>query len=62
MSNESQFDLIERAMAGVAVVPCGRCQGAGQIGAPTLRIACPQCRGCGTTTITTQLEVKGGED
>jgi hypothetical protein len=54
--------LIERAMAGVAVVPCGRCQGEGQIGAPTLRIACPVCRGCCVTTITTQLEVGGGED
>lgn len=54
MSRESELALIERAMAGVAVVPCGRCQGCGEIGAPTLRIRCPVCRGCGTTT---QLEV-----
>lgn len=52
----NEFDLIMAAMKGVAVVPCERCRGDGEIGAPTLRIACPQCRGCGQTT-TNQLEV-----
>jgi DnaJ-class molecular chaperone len=49
-------ELIEDAMRGVRIVICGRCNGLGEIGEPTLRATCPDCRGCGETTIN-ELEV-----
>lgn len=49
--------LIEDAMRGVRIVVCGRCKGLGEIGLPSLRATCPECSGCGETTIN-ELEVE----
>jgi len=46
--------LICEAMFAILIVTCGRCEGRGTIGLPTLRILCPECEGCGETT--TDLE------
>lgn len=40
-------ELIEEAMAEVRVVVCKRCNGLGEVGLPSLRAECPDCRGCG---------------
>lgn len=50
-------ELIEEAMRGVRVVVCDRCKGLGEIGLPSLRATCPECSGCGETTIN-ELEVE----
>lgn len=54
---ESERSIIERAMAGVYLTICGRCEGAGEIGLPSLRATCPVCGGCGLT-VTNQPKVE----
>lgn len=52
---ESERALLRRAMAGVRIVPCGRCDAEGMIGLPSLRIPCVDCGGSHLTT--TRLEM-----
>lgn len=54
-------ELIADAMAGVEIVLCDYCHGDGEVGLPSLRATCPQCRGAGRTT-TNELEVPHDAD
>jgi hypothetical protein len=49
-------ELIEAALAGVAVTVCRRCHGWGIVGLPSLSSGCPDCGGRGLTT-TNELEM-----
>lgn len=51
------FALIEDAMQGVRVVDCDFCDGEGEVGLPTLRGTCPQCKGR-RQMVTNELEVE----
>jgi DnaJ-class molecular chaperone len=50
-------DLIEAAMRGVRIIVCLDCNGLGE----TLEGPCPECRGCGESTIN-ELEVADERD
>ena len=41
------FQLIDRELGGLRVVPCPRCYGSGKLALDTV---CPVCMGCGRTT------------
>jgi hypothetical protein len=49
-------ELIEKALAGVKLVICPRCEGWGKIGLASFCCTCLDCKGRGLTT-TNELEI-----